>query len=117
MKVVVNIIRLSSFSIAQRTLGATTGKAGNKEVSGSDYSDMDLEKEPILVHHQFPASKRSQQPQSRANPTYVIKSNGSTACMFHKERVHDINTKKEQCVDESASVYINKIRNKLGRGL
>ncbi|KAL2321905.1 hypothetical protein Fmac_026284 [Flemingia macrophylla] len=114
MEVVVNVIRLSSFSLAQRTLGATnTRKAGSE-------SDMDLDEE-APVPDQFPTtSKRSQQPQSRANPTYVIKSigsNESTEHLIYQERVpSDINQKKEQCVDGLASDYISKIRNKLGRG-
>jgi hypothetical protein len=123
MKVVVNVIRLSSFSIAQRTLGvgATTRKSGkDKDFSGSDFSDKETKKEKSVSNKQFPASSRSQQPQSRANPTYVIKSvgsNGSTEYMIHKERLHDVNSKKELCVDGLASDYISKIRNKLGRSL
>ncbi|TKY55146.1 hypothetical protein E2542_SST19560 [Spatholobus suberectus] len=114
MNVVVNVIRLSSFSIAQKTLGATnTRKAGSE-------SDMDPDEE-ALVPDQFTASRRSQQPQSRANPTYVIKSvgsNGSTERLIYQERVpSDVNQKKEQCVDGLASDYISKIRNKLGRGV
>lgn len=140
MKIVVSVIRLSSFSIAQKSLGATTttGKIRKDQLlSESDYSDISdpIKKEPNpLVADEFPAatsrSSRSQQPQSRANPTYVIKSsvgnNGSsTAYMnIHKERVHHhddddqiihVNSKKEQCVDGLASDYIFKIRNKLGR--
>ncbi|KAK2409014.1 hypothetical protein P8452_70641 [Trifolium repens] len=124
MKVVVNVIRLSSFSIAQRTLGVgatTTRKSGkDKDFSGSDFSDKETKKEKSVSNKQFPASSRSQQPQSRANPTYVIKSvgsNGSTEYMIHKERLHDANSKKELCVDGLASDYISKIRNKLGRSL
>ncbi|PNY01140.1 hypothetical protein L195_g024428 [Trifolium pratense] len=125
MKVVVNVIRLSSFSIAQKTLGvggATTRKSGkDKDFSGSDdYSDKEIKEEKLVSNKQFPASSRSQQPQSRANPTYVIKSvgnNGSTEYMIHKERLHDVNSKKELCVDGLASDYISKIRNKLGRSL
>ncbi|RDX73232.1 hypothetical protein CR513_47185, partial [Mucuna pruriens] len=113
MKVVVNVIRLSSFSIAQKSLGGTNRRKGG---SGSD---MDLDEEEALVPDQFPASKRSQQPQSRANPTYVIKSggsNGTTEHLIYQERVPgDVNPKKELCVDGLASDYISKIRNKLGR--
>ncbi|KAG4932731.1 hypothetical protein JHK87_046733 [Glycine soja] len=108
MQVVVNVIRFSSFSIAQKTLGATsTTKAGPG-------SDMDPDEEPLVaVPDQFPAaSKRSQQPQSRANPTYVIKSAGSigsTEHLIYQERVPgDVNPKKEQCVDGLASDYITK---------
>ncbi|KAK7389006.1 hypothetical protein VNO78_23837 [Psophocarpus tetragonolobus] len=114
MKVVVNVIRLSSFSIAQMTLGATSTR------KASPGSDVDPDEES-LVPDQFPASKRSQQPQSRANPIYVIKSdgsNGSTEHLIYQERVPgDVNPKKEQCVDKSASDYICKIRNKLARGV
>lgn len=120
MEVVVNVIRLSTFSIAKRTLGATTRSKSGKDLSGSDFSDMEPEKEHQQVPDQFPASKRSQQPQSRANPTYVIKSvgsNGSTGYVIHEERVHKVSPKKDQCVDGLASDYISKIRNKLGRGL
>ncbi|KAK7330426.1 hypothetical protein VNO77_24620 [Canavalia gladiata] len=100
MKVVVNMIRLSSFSIAQKTLGATTttsiGKA-EKDPSGSDYSDLEEPHAPVP----FPSSKRSQKPQSRANPTYLFKSvgsNGSTS-------TGHVNP-KEQCVDGSMSVTV-----------
>jgi len=125
MKVVVNVIRLSSFSIAQRTLGvgaSTTRKSRKeKDLSDSDYSDKEHKKENLVSNKQFPASsRRSQQPQSRANPTYVIKSvgsNRSTEYLIHKERLHDVNPKKELCVDGLASDYISKIRNKLGRSL
>ncbi|KAK7265740.1 hypothetical protein RJT34_33363 [Clitoria ternatea] len=122
MSVVVNVIRLSSFSIAQKTLGATSTRKGGKERSGcDDDSDMNHEKQP-LVPDQFSSTRRSQQPQSRANPTYVIKSlgsNGSTEHVIYKERsvLSDVDSKKEQCVDGLASDYISKIRNKLGRGL
>jgi len=115
MKVVVNIIKLSSFSIAQKTLGATTStrKAGPE-------SDMDSDEE-APVPDQLSTSRRSQQPQSRANPTYVIKSggsNGSTEHLIYQERVPiDVSPKKEQCVDGLASDYICKIRTKLGRGV
>lgn len=109
MEVVSNVIRLSSISIAQKTLGtATTGKAGK-----------DSEKES-LVPDQFPATKRSQEPRSHANPTIVIKpvgSRGSTTQVIHKERVHQDKPKKEESIDGLASEYINKIRNKLGCGL
>ncbi|QCD80915.1 hypothetical protein DEO72_LG2g1238 [Vigna unguiculata] len=113
MKVVVNIIKLSSFSIAQKSLGGTSKKSGPE-------SDMDSDEE-APVPDQFPTTRRSQQPQSRANPTYVIKScgsNGSTEHLIYQERVPtDVNPNKEQCVDGLASDYISKIRNKLGRGV
>ncbi|CAJ1943983.1 unnamed protein product [Sphenostylis stenocarpa] len=112
MKVVVNIIKLSSFSIAQMTLGATSTRKSDPE------SDMDSDGD-APISDQLPTSRRSQQPQSRANPTYVIKSggsNGSTEHLIYQERVPtDVNPKKEQCVDGLASDYISKIRNKLGR--
>ncbi|CAL5198317.1 unnamed protein product [Lathyrus oleraceus] len=122
MQVVVNIIKLSSFSIAQRTLGVSTTirKSGKDKniFSESDYSDNETKNEKLVSNQQFPAStRRSQQPQSRANPTYVIKSvgsNGSTEYMIHKER---LKSKKELCVDGLASDYISKIRNRLGRNL
>ncbi|CAK8563101.1 unnamed protein product [Lathyrus sativus] len=121
MQVVVNILRLSSFSIAQTTLGvSTTRKSGKAKdsFSESDYSDNETKKEKLVSNQQFPAStRRSQEPQSRANPTYLIKSvgsNGSTEYMIHKER---LKPKKEVCVDGLASDYISKIRNKLGRSV
>ncbi|CAK8563100.1 unnamed protein product [Lathyrus sativus] len=125
MQVVVNILRLSSFSIAQTTLGvSTTRKSGKAKdsFSESDYSDNETNKEKLVSNQQFPAStRRSQQPQSRANPTYLIKSVGShdsTEYMIHKEnRLHEVKSKKELCVDGLASDYISKIRNKLGRSL
>ncbi|CAI8609973.1 unnamed protein product [Vicia faba] len=125
MQVVINIIRLSSFSIAQTTLGvSTTTKKSekDKDISESDYSDTETKKEKFVSNKQFPTStRRSQQPQSRANPTYVIKSvgsNESTEYMIHKERrLHDVKSKKELCVDGLASDYISKIRNKLDRSL
>ncbi|KEH31876.1 hypothetical protein MTR_4g107270 [Medicago truncatula] len=122
MKVVVNVIRLSSFSIAQRTLGvgASTTRKSRKDKDLSD-SEKEPMKEKLVSNKQFPASsRRSQQPQSRANPTYVIKSvgsNRSTEYLIHKERLHDVNPNKELCVDGLASDYISKIRNKLGRSL
>lgn len=133
MSVMVNVIRLSSFSIAQRTLGVgkAAGNKMNQLNSGSDYSsDMGPEyyqKEPAALvnnnnpdHHQFPAaaaagSRRSQQPQSRANPTYVIKSVGSNNTDGSTSTAYVIQ-KDQQCVDGLASDYINKIRNKLGHG-
>ncbi|KAK7291663.1 hypothetical protein RIF29_06984 [Crotalaria pallida] len=116
MEVVANVIRLSSFSIAHKTVGTTTtGKAGKYP-----------EREP-LVPDQFPASKRSQEPQSHANPTFMIKpveGSGSTTTQVihkekvtHKERGHQVKPKKEESVDGLASEYIYKIRNKLGCGL
>ncbi|CAL5198315.1 unnamed protein product [Lathyrus oleraceus] len=124
MQVVVNILRLSSFSIAQTTLGVSSSRKSGigKDITESDYSDNETKKEKLVSNQQFPAStRRSQQPQSRANPTYLIKSvgsNGSTEYMIHKEnRVHDVKSKKELCVDGLASDYISKIRNKLGRSV
>ncbi|CAL0325385.1 unnamed protein product [Lupinus luteus] len=117
MEVVANVIRLSTFSIAHRTIGATiTGKA-----------EKDHDKEP-LVPHQFPAAtKRSQEPLTHANPTFMIKpargSGPTTNQVIHKERVipkervHQVMPKKEESVDGLASEYIHKIRNKLGCGL
>ncbi|KAE9602595.1 hypothetical protein Lalb_Chr12g0201261 [Lupinus albus] len=119
MEVVANIIRLSSLSIAQKTVGvSTTAKAGK-----------DHQKEP-LVHDQFPAAtKRSQVLQSHANPTFMIKPVGGSEPtttttqvihkerVNHKERVHQVKPKKEESVDGLASEYIHKIRNKLGCGL
>lgn len=123
MNVVVNIIRLSSFSIAQRTLGTTARKSGNKEENLDHFGDNKEPEMEKMVSNQFPASsRRSQQPQSRVNPTYVTKSvgsNRSTEYMIHKERLHHhhhhVNSNKELCVDGLASDYISKIRNKLGR--
>ncbi|MED6148220.1 hypothetical protein PIB30_050997 [Stylosanthes scabra] len=124
MMVVANVIRLSSFSIAHKTLGVSTnGKNGKDLSSGSDYSDI----EPLC--DQFPAatSRRLQQPLSHANRTYVVKPSGShgsssTGCVVYKDhRVSEANgnnkAKKEECVDGLASDYITKIRSKLACGL
>ena len=112
MMVVANVIRLSSFSIAQKTLGVTTTGKDGKELSGSDYSDVESEKEP-LVPHQFP-----KEPLRGSNPTYVkpVGSSGSNRCVIYGDRVHKVKPKKEECVDGLASDYITKIRNKLGCG-
>ncbi|MED6195130.1 hypothetical protein PIB30_035157 [Stylosanthes scabra] len=136
MMVVANVIRLSSFSIAHKTLGVSTnGKNGKGLSSGSDLSDLEPlhEKEPMVpLRDQFPAatSRRSQEPLSRANRTYVIKPSGShgssTGCVVYKDQRiseangnnnHNNKAKKEECVDGLASDYITKIRSKLGCGL
>ncbi|KAI9086401.1 hypothetical protein K1719_031485 [Acacia pycnantha] len=124
MKVVSNIIRISSFSLAQMTLG-TTVKATKEE-------DMvtDDEVEPSVVPPQFRGtSRRLQEPQNRPNRTYVIKPGGAGGrnegaedeiSHHHHHRVvhhhHEIE-KKEECVDGLASDYIKKIRNQIGCGL
>ncbi|KAK4264264.1 hypothetical protein QN277_025468 [Acacia crassicarpa] len=124
MKVVSNIIRISSFSLAQMTLGATV-KAMKEE------EDMvaDDEVEPSVVLPQFGGtSRRLQEPQNRPNRTYVIKPEGAGGrnevaedeISHHHHRVvhhqHEIE-KKEVCVDGLASDYIKKIRNQIGCGL
>ncbi|KAE9610044.1 hypothetical protein Lal_00006447 [Lupinus albus] len=118
MEVVANVIRLSTFSIAHRTIrGATT--------TGKNEKDHDMEP---LVPHQFPAAcKRSQEPLSHANPTFMIKpardSGPTTTQVIHKERVipkervHQVIPEKEESIDGLASEYIHKIRNKLRCGL
>lgn len=119
MKVVANIIRLSSISVACKTLGTTPGKAAkDPPLSGSDNGDMVPEKEP-LDSDQVYGSRRSKKPQNRANPTYVtdpVLSNGSNSPVVHEDRVH-AKQKKEESIDELASEYIRKIRKQLLCGL
>ncbi|KAL1371577.1 hypothetical protein HN51_001806 [Arachis hypogaea] len=140
MMVVANVIRLSSFSIAQKTLGVNTNGKNGKDLSSVTDSDLEPlhEKEPMvpLRDHQIAAamSRRSQEPLSCANRTYVIKPSGShgssTGSVVYKEqRISEANNgnninnnhsnkpKKEECVDGLASDYITKIRSKLGCGL
>lgn len=112
MKVVTNIIRNSSFSIAQRTLGlGATGHKGSKEALLEE--DMVPEKEPMPMPR---GSRRSQEPQNRPNPTYVLKPRGrddaEADSMSHRHVIH-----REECVDGLASDYIKKIRNQIGCGL
>lgn len=109
------MVKLSSFSIAYKTLGTTSGKTTKElSVSGYDYGGLVPEREP-LVH----GSKRSKEPTSRANPTYLIKpvqSNGSNSHIIHEERVHPTQ-QKDESVDRLAGEYIRNIRKRLGCGL
>lgn len=118
MKVVSNIIRISSFSLAQKTLG-TTVKVSKKE----ENEDMVAEVERL---NRFSGSSRMlQEPMNRPNRTYVIKPRGWTneeevdeishhrRCVVHQHEIE----KKEECVDGLASDYIKKIRNQMGCGL
>ncbi|KAF7838394.1 hypothetical protein G2W53_006876 [Senna tora] len=108
MKVVSNIIRISSFSIAQRSLGV---KSSGKGTSSNSKDMMNLEekeeeeeeeengmllemKEPALMVSEFRGgiSKRSQEPQNKPKRTYVIKPSGrdneATSIISHHHHHH-----------------------------
>ncbi|XP_028781693.1 uncharacterized protein LOC114737872 [Neltuma alba] len=126
MRVVSNIIRISSFSLAQRTLGGTTVKASSKEEEEEE--DTVSEIEPLVVlpagRSRGSSGRRLQEPQIRQNRTYVIKpaagggggGNEQDEISHHRVIQHEIE-KKEECVDGLASDYIKKIRNQIGCGL
>ncbi|KAJ7956306.1 Homeobox-leucine zipper protein [Quillaja saponaria] len=115
MKIVTNIVKLSSFSIAHMTLGTTTGKDAKHlapTVAGSDMAS----NESMLSQFPESRSRRSQEPQSHSNPIYVTKpvqANGSLH-LIHKERADHIKPKREDSVDGLASDYIRKVRKQLG---
>lgn len=117
MKVVANIIKLSSFSIALKTVGATSAKT-HKGLSNtslaSEYADMVPEKKQ-LVRDQVYESKWSKEPKNRANLTYVtypVMSDGSTSHV-QAQKV-PAKQKEEEGVDLLASQYIKKMRTRLG---
>ncbi|CAN1836222.1 hypothetical protein LINPERHAP1_LOCUS34696 [Linum perenne] len=108
MKVVVNIIRLSSFSIAKMSLG-TAGSGSGSPVLKRNLAPMTnsavATKEPLLP--QIPGSRRSQEPQTRSNHKSFLmepgKGNGSSSCMVHEE---------SSVIDGKASDYIRKVHEK-----
>ncbi|KAI4336070.1 hypothetical protein L6164_014645 [Bauhinia variegata] len=113
MKVVTNMIRMSSFSLSHKTLG--TCRSAAKDIPGSDKVP---EREPLVVPSQSHGSRRLLEPQSRSNPTYVIKPAGNNGLhSIHKERIPVPPKKEDSSVDGLATDYIRKIRKQLGCGL
>ncbi|KAK4257128.1 hypothetical protein QN277_006758 [Acacia crassicarpa] len=120
MKVIANIIKLISFSIALKTVGTTTSakthsRGLSNSTSGSEYADMVPEKEQ-LVRDQIYESKWSKEPKRRASPTYVtypVLRNGSTSHV-QEQKLPAKQKKEEEVVDLLAAKYIEKMRKKLG---
>lgn len=101
MKLVTNIIRLSSFSLAKASLGPPSGRPKNHPPSRN--GSVNLETEPGLS--QFTGSRRSQEAQIDSKTiSYLVELGETTgsACMIHEEKN----------VDGMASAYINKVHNK-----
>ncbi|PON86106.1 hypothetical protein TorRG33x02_181560 [Trema orientale] len=99
MKVVANVIRLSAFSIARRSLGITVespvAHSGNLQTTRSSLM---VPSKPLL---------RAQKPQIMSNQTYLVEPehetyNGSSSYVV----------KEDMNVDGRASDYIRKVRQK-----
>ncbi|MCD7461714.1 hypothetical protein HAX54_046874 [Datura stramonium] len=95
MKMVTNVIRLSSFSIARMSLGMATQPAAGKIpatlIKGSPTA-------------QFPESLRSQEPVNIKKPiAYLIEPDESGKSLY---------AVNEKCVDGRASDYIRRVHEK-----
>lgn len=96
MKVVANVIRLSAFSIAKRSLG-TTGEdpvASRNFQHATETLNM-VSTKPLL---------RAQMPQTNSSQTYLVEPDGVKGSSYVVEE--DMN------VDGRASAYIRKVREK-----
>lgn len=99
MKVVANVIRLSAFSIAKRSLGST-GSGGPVASSrnfqpATETLNMVAAAKPLL---------RAQKPQTSSNQTYYVEPDGVKGSSYVV--MEDMN------VDGRASDYIRKVREK-----
>ncbi|CAN0900726.1 hypothetical protein LINGRAHAP2_LOCUS21006 [Linum grandiflorum] len=109
MKMVVNIIRLSSFSIAKMSLGTAASGSGSPVVNRNlapMTNSVVAAKEPLLP--QIPGSQRSQEPQTRSKHKSFLmeparKGKGSSSCMVHEE---------SSVIDGMAADYIRKVHEK-----
>ncbi|CAK7322921.1 unnamed protein product [Dovyalis caffra] len=103
MKMVVNIIKLSSFSIAKMSLGTPSPPVVTKSLVPGTGSVM-VVNEPLLS--QIPGSQRSQEPQGSSKPISFVmqpdEGNGSSH-VIHKEN---------SVIDGRASDYIRKVHEK-----
>ncbi|OAY30957.1 hypothetical protein MANES_14G072000v8 [Manihot esculenta] len=103
MKMVVSIIKLSSFSIAKMSLGATEPAVVTKKLAPVTGSVMDANG-PLLP--QIPRSHKSQQVRSRSKPfSFVMQPDegNSSAYTIHEEN---------SVIDGMASDYIRKFHEK-----
>ncbi|KDP31170.1 hypothetical protein JCGZ_11546 [Jatropha curcas] len=105
MKVVVNIIKLSSFSLAKMSLGETGPSVVTKNLPSVTGSIKDA-KEPLLP--ELPGSRKSQQVRSRSKPVSFVmqpdEGNGSSY-VIHEDSI----------IDGKASDYIRKFHEKNNR--
>ncbi|KAL9337816.1 hypothetical protein Peur_069585 [Populus x canadensis] len=103
MKMVVNIIKLSSFSIAKMSLGTPSPPVATKSLAHVTGSVV-VPKEPLLS--QIPGSRRSQEPQGSSNPKSFVmqpdEGNGSSHV------IHEDNS----VINGRASDYIRKVHEK-----
>ncbi|KAJ4712233.1 Homeobox-leucine zipper protein [Melia azedarach] len=103
MKMVVNIIKLSSFSIANMSLGVAGASAATKNLGPVTDSVM-LANEPLLP--QFSGSRRSEKPQNSAKPvSYLMEPNRGDESSYV---IHD----EKSVIDGMASAYIQKVHQK-----
>lgn len=95
MKMVVNIIKLSSFSIANMSLGAAGPSTATKIVGDN---------EPLLP--QFPGSQKSEKSWNSSKATFLMEPSGGDKSSY-------VNLIQEgKCVDGMASEYIRKVHQK-----
>ncbi|KAF8037203.1 hypothetical protein BT93_B0189 [Corymbia citriodora subsp. variegata] len=102
MKMVTNILRLSSLSIASMSLGTTSRPDLARSHSSAKDSSMMAEE---LAVWQFPGTRRSQEPLSRSKPiSYLVELEDGT------ESAHVL--RDDMNVDGMASDYIERVHKK-----
>lgn len=103
MKMVTNMVKLSSLSISKVSLGISGPPPATKNLASVTASLMVVDKPPLL---QFPGNRRSQEPQSGTKPMgYLIApvaGNGSSSII-----------REDNSIDGKASDYIEKVRKKI----
>ncbi|KAF5734163.1 hypothetical protein HS088_TW16G00607 [Tripterygium wilfordii] len=116
MKMVTNIIKLSSFSIAKLTLGTASSSSSSSPVAvkslapevARSCSGSGSGSGSVMVP-QIPGSRRSQKPRSSSKPVSFVmqpadRENESSSYVIHEE--------KKSVIDDQASDYISKVRKK-----
>ncbi|KAJ6760611.1 hypothetical protein OIU79_025449 [Salix purpurea] len=105
MNMVVNIIRLSSFSIATMSLGSPSPPVISKRLVSVAAGSVPAAKEPLMT--QIPGSQRSQESHGSSKPISFVmqpdEGNGSSR-VIHKDQ--------NSCIDERASDFIRRVHEK-----
>ncbi|KAJ4833167.1 hypothetical protein Tsubulata_051565 [Turnera subulata] len=104
MKMVVNILKLSSFSIAKMSLGTTGHPIGTRNLAPVTGLMVPAANDPFPSP--IPGSQRSQEPQSSSRPLSFVMQPGEekgSSYVIHEQNSH---------IDGKASDYIRKVHAK-----
>lgn len=104
MEMVANIIKLSSFSIAKKSLGIIEPPSPAKTLQTKPSSDMVVDKPQPL------RTQKSVKPKNSPRPTYFLEPNGGNESQYI---VHE----EKSPIDDRASYYIRKVHQKNRRDL